>query len=142
MFGYPLEANFDLAKEQRRSRLFWASGVGLCLLIVWFFIRPFSVLIFQGYFLTSLSYGDSFYVSRKNYFHEFWLWKAALSTVPLHILFLIAIVGLDWALSDSFTKPLVYVPLLGVAFAIESLLFDRIADRFGGPPAPQQSLTP
>jgi hypothetical protein len=139
MFGYRIEENFDFAKEQRRTRLMWVMGTGLCLLIVCYFIHPFSMAIFQGYFLTSLSYGDSFYVQRKDRLHEPRLWKAILATLPLHVTFLIAIAVLDKSLPSFFPKIIVWIPILSVAFGIEDLLFDGIVRRFS-PSDPTQIL--
>jgi hypothetical protein len=130
MFGYRLEENFDLAKEERRSRLMWVLGAGICLLIAVYFIHPFSMSIFQAYFLTSLFYGDSFYVQRRDKLTEAWLWKAFFTSVPLHVLILIGILGLDRAFPSIFTKIVVFIPLLTLVFGIEAILFDEIASRF------------
>ena len=129
MFGYRIEENFDLAKEQRRDRLMWIMGTGLCLLLVAYFIHPFPMAIFQGYFLTALVYGDSFYVLRKDRLREPWLQKAILVTMPVHLIFLTAIIGLDKALPSLFTKIIVWIPVLTLAFGVEDLLFDGIVDR-------------
>lgn len=139
MFGYRVKEDFDHAKEQRRDRFMLVAGAGLCLLIVYWLIHPFSVAVFQVYFLTSLSYGEGFYVQRKDNFGESWLWKGILLTLPLHALFLAGIVGLDKALPSLFTPVIVYIPVLTVAFVIESALFDRIVDRFRRSPVPQPS---
>jgi len=141
MFGYRIEENFDIAKEQRRDRLMWAMGAGLCLLIVCYFIHPFSMAIFQGYFLTSLSYGDSFYVQRKDRLHEPRLWRAILATLPLHGAVLIAIVVLDKSLPSVFPKIIVWIPILSVVFGIEDLLFDSIVRRVS-PSTPTEVLDP
>jgi hypothetical protein len=130
MFGYCLEENFDLAKERRRGRLMWINGGGLCLLFLCYFLHPFSAAVFQGYFLTSLSYGESFYVQRMDDLHKPWLWKAILATIPLHLLLLLAIVWLDWAFPNFFQKVIVCAPILFLAFGLESVLFDRFVDRF------------
>jgi hypothetical protein len=131
MFGYRIEKNFDLAKEERRNRLIWVMGTGLCLLlIVAFFIHPFPMAIFQGYFLTALVYGDSFYVIRKDKLKEPWLWKAMFATIPIHAFFIIAILGLDRALPSIFLKIVVWIPSLTLVFGIEDVLFDGIVDRF------------
>lgn len=130
MFGYRIEENFDLAKEQRRDRLMWVMGTGLCLLILTYFIRPFSMAIFQGYLLTSVVYGDNFYVMRKDKLREPWLWKAILATIPLHVFFIIVIIELDKSLPSLFPRIIVWLPSLTLAFAFENLLFDGIVHRF------------
>ena len=129
MFGYRIEEDFDLAKEQRRDRLIWVvGGGGFCLLVVSLVIHlPMAIL--QGYFLTLLSYGDSFYVRRKDKLSEPWLWKAILATLPLHVIFLIALIGLDRAFPDFFSKIIVWFPILFVCFGIEGVLFDGIVNR-------------
>ena len=129
MFGYALEENFDLAKEKRRSRLMWACGIGLTLLIVLRFVLHFSVAIFQGYLITSLAYGDRFYVSRRDHFREIWLWTGLLLTVPIHLVIVIGFVGLDRFAPEFFSKVFVYFPVVIVVFAVESIVFDRILDR-------------
>jgi hypothetical protein len=130
MFGYRIEENFDLAKEERRDRLIWVMGTGLCFLIVAFLIHPFPIAILQGYFLTSLVYGDSFYVIRKDKLREPCLWKAILATIPIHAFVIIAILGLDRALPSIFLKLVVWIPTLTLVFGIEDVLFDGIVDHF------------
>ena len=130
MFGYRVEENFDLAKEQRLGRLHWFIGGGLCFLFICYLIHPFSAAIFQGYCLTLFSYGDSFYVRKSDNLGQIWLWKAMLATIPLHILFIVAIVWLDWAFPSFFPKVLVCGPILIAAFAIESVWFDSIVSWF------------
>jgi hypothetical protein len=130
LFGNRVEENYDPAKDQRRSRLKWVVAGGICLLGVIYIIHPFSAAIFQGYFLTSLCYGDSFYVQRRNDLGMPWLWKAITATIPLHFLFLIGIVWSDRALPGFAPKVIVSIPILFVAFGIEAVLFDWIVDRF------------
>jgi hypothetical protein len=130
LFGYRVEENFDLTLEQRRGRLMWVNGGGIGVLGVLYVIHPFSAAIFQGYFLTSLYYGDNFYVRRRDNLAKPWLWKAILATIPLHVLLLLVIVWLDWTFPNFFPKIVVSIPILFVTFGIESVLFDRIVDRF------------
>jgi uncharacterized membrane protein HdeD (DUF308 family) len=131
MFGYRVEENFDLAKEQRRDLLWWWVVVpGICLLCALYIIHPFSAAILQGYFLTSMSYGDSFYVQRRDSLGKPWLWKAIFATIPPHLLVLLGIVWLDWPFPDFFPKVLVSGPILVVTFGVEEVLFDWIVDRF------------
>jgi hypothetical protein len=137
MFGYRIEENFDLAKEQRRDRLWWVIVCGFCLMFVIYIIHPFSSAIFQGYFLTSMCYGDSFYVQRREFLGKLWLWKAILATMPLHLLLLIGIVWLDWAFPNVFPKIIVCGPILFVTFGVEAVLFDSIVDRFSPSEGPQ-----
>jgi hypothetical protein len=139
MFGYRVEENFDLAKEQRRDRLWWVAVAGICLLCVLYVIHPFSAAILQGYFLTSMCYGDSFYVQRKDNLGNPWLWKAIFATIPLHLLLLLGIVWLDWAFPNFFPKVLVCGPILIVTFGIEGVLFDWIVGRFS-PSNPAQQV--
>ena len=136
MFGYRLEENFDLAKEERRSRLMWVLGAGITLLIVVYVIHPFSMSIFQAYFLTSLFYGDSLYVRRRDKLTEAWLWKAFFASVPLHALILMGILGLDKAFPSVFNKVVVFIPLLTLVFGVEGILFDEIASHFRRPEVP------
>ena len=139
MFGYRIEEDFDLAKEQRRDRLWWWVVVpGICLVCALYIIHALPAAILQGYFLTSMSYGDSFYVQRKDKLGKPWLWKAILATIPLHLLLLLAIVWLDWAFPDFFPKVLVCGPILVATFGVEDVLFDKIVDRFSPPTLAKQ----
>ena len=138
MFGYRIEENFDLSKEQRRDRLWWWVVVpGICLLCLLYVIHPFFAAILQGYFLTSMSYGDSFYVQRRDNLCKPWLWKAIFATIPVHLLVLLGIVWLDLAFSDFFPKVFVCGPILVVTFGVEDVLFDKIVDRFSPSKGPQ-----
>jgi hypothetical protein len=131
MFGYRVEENFDLAKEQRRDRLWWRVVVpGICLVCALYIIHPLPAAILQGYFLTSMSYGNSFYVKRRDNLDKLWIWKAILATIPLHLLLLLGIVWLDWTFPDFFPKVLVCGPILFVTFGVEAVLFNGIVDRF------------
>jgi hypothetical protein len=130
MFGYRLESDFDLGKEQRRDRLWWCLVGSLCLLGVLFLIHPFSRMVFIGYSLTVLSYGDSFYVRRRDKIQERWFWKSVLATVPLHLIFLGAIGCLAWAGPGFLTSALGSLGFVVICFGCESVLFDSIADRF------------
>jgi hypothetical protein len=94
MFGYRVEQNFDLAKEQRRDRLYWIIGGGIALLCVLYVFHPFPAAVFQGYFLTSICYGESFFVRRRDRLARLWLWKAISATIPLHLLLLLGIIYL------------------------------------------------
>src|SRR4029077_15696052 len=69
-FGYPLEPDFDLAKEQRRTRVGWTLLGGLILSILVSFSSGLQVAteVFQGCVATILCYGASFYVDRREYF--------------------------------------------------------------------------
>jgi hypothetical protein len=130
MFGYRVEENFDLAKEQRRDRLIWIVGGGIALLCVIYAFHPFSAAYFQGYFLTSMCYGNSFFVLRREHLEKRWLWKAILATVPLHLLVLLGVVWLDRAFPNFFPKIAVCLPILTVTFGIESAIFDGVVVLF------------
>ena len=130
MFGQQLEPDFDLGKEHRRNRLWLVLVVGLCLLGALFLFHPFSRIVFMAYSLTLLTYGDSFYVSRSGRLSERWLWKAILATLPLHLLVLFGIGWLTWVLPSFARTAISSVAFVAFCFACESVLFDRIADRF------------
>jgi len=136
MFGYRVEENFDLPKEQRRDRLYWVIGGGIGLLGLLHIIHPVSASIFQGYFLTSICYGESFFVLRRDKLGQLWLWKAILATIPLHLLLLLAIVYLDRTFPNFFPKIIVCLPILTVTFGIEAVIFDSIINRFSPPDEP------
>jgi hypothetical protein len=130
LFGYPVEPDFDLGKEQRRDRLLWCLFGGLALLGLLFLIFDFSRMVFIGYALSILTYGDSVYVQRNHKLRERWLWKTVLATVPVHLGLL---VGISWltSLSQSFASTgFGSVGFVALCFACEAIFFDRVAARF------------
>jgi hypothetical protein len=137
MFGNRAAGNFDIGKQQRRNRLMWVNGGGIGLLCLLYVVHPFSAAIFQGYFLTSMCYGDSFYVQRRDDLSKTWLWKAIFATIPLHLLLLLAIVWLDRAFPNFFPQIIVSAPILFVIFGIEDVLFDQIVARCSPPKVEQ-----
>jgi len=133
LFGQRIEPDFDLPKEQRRDRVGWAIYGGLALCLVYLFSgRPFATEVFQGMFATVFPYGISFYVNQKNnQFGRLWLWKALLVSLPVHVLYLMGIFWSDKEFPELMTKVVVFLPVLAVGAAIESIfLFDRIANHF------------
>lgn len=130
LFGYRLEPDFNIAKEQRRDRLKLAFWIGLVLLMVYGFFRNFSVEMFQGYVGTALFYGENFYVRRRSYLSKLWLWKAIIASIPLHVLYLAGIFWSDRAFPELMTKAIVFMPAIAVGFVIESYLIQRVIDRF------------
>jgi hypothetical protein len=131
LFGYGVEQDFDLATEQRRGNMWWPllGGTALCLLYS-FTGRPFATELFQGWIATSLFYGDNFYVRRGMDLSKLWLWKAILITVPFHVLYLSGIFWLDRAVPQLMTKVIIFLPVLALGFAIESIKMQTIIDRF------------
>lgn len=129
-----MEQDFDLAKEQRRSRVGWVLAGGLLLSVIYLFLgRPFAVEVFQGCVATVLCYGANFYVDRKKYLSKLWLWKAIIATVPLHTAYLAILFWSDKAFPNVMTKAIVFMPVLLLVFAIEVILIDRIVDHFKPP---------
>jgi hypothetical protein len=131
LFGYDVEQGFDLALEQRRNRLWWLllGGTALCILYS-FTGRPFATEFFQGWIATSLFYGDNFYVRRRTDLSKVWLWKSILITVPFHVLYLAAIFSLDRAVPQWMTKVAVFLPVIALGFALESITMQPLIDRF------------
>jgi hypothetical protein len=131
--GYGVEQDFDLAAEQeeKRNRMWWVifGGTALCILYL-FTGRPFATQIFQGWMATSLFYGDNFYVSRGKDLRKLWLWKAILATVPIHVLYLSGIFWLDKALPQLMTKVVIFLPVIALGYAIESIKMEAFIDRF------------
>ena len=127
MFGYHVDADFDLAKERRRDHVGWILISGT--LIALFFSGNLRAELTQAYFSTVLCYGANFYVDRRDQLGKLWLWKAIFVTVPPHLLYLAAVFWSDRQFPDVMTKAFIFIPLLAVGFAIESVLIDRIAER-------------
>jgi hypothetical protein len=128
LFGYRLEPDFDLAKEQRRDRVGWILIGGT--LIALFFSGNLRAELAQAYFSSVLCYGGNFYVDRKDDLGKLWLWKVIFVTVPLHLLYLAAVFWSDKQFPSVMTKAIVFIPLLFVGFGIESIVIDRIVGHF------------
>jgi hypothetical protein len=145
LFGQSIEPDFDLNTERRNDRVGWVliGGTLLCgIYLLWG--KPFATEVFQGWFATILPYGTSFYVKQRNNLGKSWLWKAVLTSLPVHALYLLGIFWSDKAFPEFMTKAVVFIPVLAVGFGVESaLLFDRIVgwfkprgvDRSFAPPA-------
>jgi hypothetical protein len=131
LFGYGIEDDFDLGVEQRQDRLGWLLLGGAALCVVYSFTGgPFDTEIFQAWIATSLFYGDAFYVRRAKDFRQIWLWKSILMTLPIHALYLFAIFWLDRLIPQLMTKVAVFLPLIALGFAIESITMQPLIDRF------------
>jgi hypothetical protein len=87
-------------------------------------------MVFIAYSLTVLSYGDSFYVRRRDKIGEPWFWKSVLATIPLHLLLVCGIAWLILAGPGFARSAISSLTLVVICFACESTLFDSIADRF------------
>jgi hypothetical protein len=131
LFGYSVEQDFDLALEQRRDRLGWLifGGTALCGLYL-STGRPFATELFQGWIATALFYGDNFHVRRGKDLPRLWLWKAILMTVPIHALYLAGIFWLDRAVPQLMTKAFIFIPVVALGFAVESITMQPLIDRF------------
>ena len=131
LFGYRLEPSFNIDKEQRRARLNWPFYCGLVLCIIYLFLgKPYGTELFQAWVATSLFYGENFYVRRRDYLRKSWLLKALIASIPLHALYLAALFWSDRIFPQVMTKAIVFVPVLALGFAIESIQMDRLIDRF------------
>jgi hypothetical protein len=138
--GYHADPKLDLAKDERWNKAGWVFLGGAVLCMVYDLSGlPFGLEVFQAWFATSLCYGASVYVKRRNHFNELWLWKAVSVTVPLHIAYLVLLFWSDKAFPSVMTKATAFVPILAIAYAIESILFDWVVDRFEPPSAEQVS---
>jgi hypothetical protein len=131
LFGYDVESDFDAGVEERRNRMWWPLGGGTALCVLYSFTgKPFATELFQAWIATSLFYGDTFYVRRGKDLSAPWLWKSILATVLLHALYLAGIFWLDRAFPRSMTKVAIFMPLIAVGFAIESILMEGLVGRF------------
>jgi hypothetical protein len=126
-----MDSDFDLSKDERRARLKMVLVGGFILCGIYLFSgRSYALEVFQTFLATALCYGESFYVRRANDLGKQWLWKAVLVTVPLHVAYLSVLFWSDKAFPNVMTKALAFVPILGLGFAIEAIVFDWIVDRF------------
>lgn len=136
LFGYRLEPDFDLAKDQRLTRVGWALYGGLIFWGIFLFWKPAAATeVMQGSVATILCYGDAFYVQRKAYLRQPWLWKAIIATAPLHIAYLSVLFWSDKAFPTVMTKAVTFMPVLLIAFALEAMFVDAVVKYF----APQYS---
>jgi hypothetical protein len=141
LFGYHLEADFDIAIEQRRDRLTHAL-IGLLIVCVLYLFsgEPYATEVFQGCIATGLFYGENFYVRRRDDLGQVWLRKVILATIPLHVLYLAAFFWSDKTFPSVMTKSIAFMPILALGFAIESILVDGIITRLK-PASPDQEAT-
>jgi hypothetical protein len=140
LFGHRVEPDFDIAKEKRRDRLKLVGIAGFIVCGVYLFSgRPYADQGFQGFFATTLFYGDNFYVRRGNDLGRLWLWKGIFATIPFHVLYLAAIFWSDRAFPEVMTKAIVFIPLLAVGFAVESIRMQKLIDHFRPPSVDQAS---
>jgi hypothetical protein len=131
LFGYQVEPGFDLEQEQRRDRLNWPFiGGGIVWLVYLFAGGSYAVELFQGLVATILFYGDAFYVRRAKDLDMQWLWKAIVATLPLHALYLGGIFWFDKMFPTVMHKGIIFLPILALGFAIESILVQRLVDAF------------
>jgi hypothetical protein len=138
MFGYRVEADFDLAKEQRRDRLWWVvfGGIGLWSLYLWsgafyhWTYRPYLTESIQAWIASSMFYGDSFYVRRRDDLGKAWLWKALIATIPFHLIYLVAIFWSDRVLPQVMSTVVISLPVLTLGLAIESIQLDKVIEHF------------
>jgi hypothetical protein len=143
LFGYRIEPGFNIAREQRRDRLNWLfyTGVVLCIAYSFFSGRGRSTEIFQSFVATTLFYGETFYVRQRCDLGKLWIWKAIITTIPLHVLYLLGIFWSDRAYPDVMTKAIIFIPVLALGSAVEFTQMQRIVTWFK-PGVPGTDPTP
>lgn len=140
LFGYLVEPNFDLGKEKRRDRLWWFLIVGLAVLGVLYLFHPFSRMVFIGYGLTTITYGDCLYVQRNDKLRKRWLWKTVVATMPVHLGLLAGIAWITWISPRFASTAIGGVGFIVLCFACEAVFFDWVAARLE--PKVVQSIEP
>jgi hypothetical protein len=131
LFGQRIEPDFDLAKEKRQDRVGWAILVAVAICIAYDAMgRPLALDLFQGGTATILCYGAKLYANRRNDLNKLWLWKAIVTSVPLHVAYLAALFWSDRAAPEAMTKAVVFMPVLAISFVVESILIDQIVGYF------------
>ncbi len=131
LFGSAAEDDLAADLEERRNRMWWPIFGGVALIMLYGFSgRPYDTELFQGWVATSLFYGENFYVQRAKDLSKSWLWKAALATIPIHVLYLAGIFWLDKALPQLMTKVVIFLPVIALGFAIESINMQAFIDHF------------
>ena len=131
LFGQRLEPEFDIEKEKRSGRVGWAIFGGLAVAALYeVFGGRFGVEAFQGLTATILCYGANFYVPYRKELLKWWLWKAVLMTVPLHVAYLAGLFWTDGAFPSLMTKAAIFIPVIALAFVFESLIIDQIVSYF------------
>ena len=130
LFGYRIEPDFDLARENRATRIghVLIGAVAICC-VYDLFGGGFSRQVFQGTVATILSYGTSFYAERKSDICGPAFWKALVATLPIHVLCLVAIFYFDKIFPPRRIRGDLFIPVL--VFGIESaFIFERIIAYF------------
>jgi hypothetical protein len=131
MFGKYMNPTYDADKEERRGRLIKVmfGGLFLCGSYLWFG-GPFATQVFQAWVATSLFYGDNFYVLRCVDIQDARVWKAILTTLPFHCTYLAALFWLDHTLPKIMPKAVVFMPIIAIGFACESLVTSKLLNRY------------
>jgi hypothetical protein len=88
--------------------------------------------------VTSLFFGENFYVQRRNDLNKQFLWKALRAILPLHGLILGCLFWFDRMLPGLMMKAIVFLPVILVGLGIETLFAQRIIEAFD----PKQVIPP
>lgn len=132
VLGRHIEQDSDLTRERRRRHVGWGIVLGVVICILCDLLGlPFTTEVFQGWLATCLPYGVTFYVNQGENLRRSWLWKAVLVSLPAHASYLFAIFWSDGTFPGMLPKAVVFVPVLAVFSAVESIYFlDRVVRCF------------
>src|SRR5438132_1001183 len=83
-----------------------------------------------------------FFFRRRAHLGKPWLRKAIIATIPFHAVYLTALFWSDHAFPQVMTKAMVFIPVLALGFAFESVQMGRIIDRFRLTSMKQESGSP
>jgi hypothetical protein len=91
---------------------------------------PLTVFALQAYLLTFLVFVDLPFRSEKQNVGKWWLWKAFLSAIPMHLLILAGILYWDENDRHLVTRPLVYFSVVILAGLCEGFVMSVIIDHY------------
>jgi hypothetical protein len=137
--------DLDLDKEQRRERLTWiVLGIGAMLLVIggFFLSERSEIRVLHAYLLTIITYGILLYVDNFANLKKFWLWRAVLATIPLHLVCVSILFWWDARVPTS--SGFANLGRVWLFVAVEVLAFSAIVERLGrglASDAPRQPIS-
>jgi hypothetical protein len=124
------DAQVDWIEEQRKDRVGWlvfAGGLPFIALAI-FHQTLITIMVLQGYFLTSMEFGLVFFVAERKNIRRPWIWKALVASILLHVAVLVAIFSWDRRYPELAVKGAVLTGVLLVAGLVELYLMLLIVE--------------
>jgi hypothetical protein len=124
LFGYEVETDAEIKQDKRQDRFKWILYSGFGLIGFYTLVGDLPLGFLRSYIATVLFYGEAVYVQHKSELKMSWFRKAILLSVPAHALYVYALFWLD----KVTTSKSLFLGLLALFFAFESMLFDKLVN--------------